>query len=234
MTKRLDGPLLDLGFPGREFFTGFPIGRDPGYVHFYDDFTYVALDATNLWTVVKDSSASVAIEADTLNGRLKLTSQATTDDDGASIQGNEIWQPRVNKEIWVEAKLQVSDADDMDMFFGLTENFAASPEAALTASNRIGFQIDDGDATILCKTEASDEEDSVSSGVDAADATDVTLGIHVVGTSRVDFYVDRSRVTRVTTNIPTALMALAAMEISGSATGTKSMSIDYIIAAMTR
>jgi len=37
-----------------------------------------------------------------------------------------------------------------------------------------------------------------------------------------------------TTNVPTALLTPAAVEVSGDATGTKSMSVDYIMAAVDR
>ena len=40
------------------------IGTWPDQTRFMDDFTGVTLDATNDWTVVKDSSASVALQAD--------------------------------------------------------------------------------------------------------------------------------------------------------------------------
>ena len=44
------------------------------------------------WVVVKDSGATVAIAADVHNGVLVITSAATTDNDGGSIQANEIFQ----------------------------------------------------------------------------------------------------------------------------------------------
>ena len=58
---------------------------------YMDDFTGVTLDNTNDWTVVKDSGASAAIAADVVGGAVTLSSTATTDNDGASIQGNEIF-----------------------------------------------------------------------------------------------------------------------------------------------
>jgi len=207
-----------------------------------DDFTGVTLDATNDWTVVKDSSATVALQADALNGVVDLTSQATTDDDGSSIQGNEIWglPSTAGEKLYFEARFQMSDVDQMDMFIGVCENFATNPENIFTASNRIGFQIDDGDATPHLITESSDSEtDTTLSGTtyDLSDATDVTVSfVATKGTSTdvVDFYINRTKVGSHTTNVPTANMTQAAAEISGNATGTKSMSIDYIMVAQDR
>ena len=218
------------------------IGTWPDQTRYMDDFTGVTLDATNDWTVVKDSSATVALQADALNGVVDLTSQATTDDDGSSIQGNEIWglPSTAGEKLYFEARFQMSDVDQMDMFIGVCENFATNPENIFTASNRIGFQIDDGDATPHLITESSDSEtDTTLSGTtyDLSDATDVTVSfVATKGTSTdvVDFYINRTKVGSHTTNVPTANMTQAAAEISGNATGTKSMSIDYIMVAQDR
>ncbi len=77
--------------PARASLEGLNIAAWPDQVVYMDDFTGVALDSTNDWTVVKDSSAAAAILADTVGGVVKLSSQATTDNDGASIPGNEIF-----------------------------------------------------------------------------------------------------------------------------------------------
>lgn len=203
-------------------------------IRVFDDFTAVAVDSTNAWTVVKDSSASVAIVADTAGGEIALTSAATTDNDGASIQGNEIFLPAAGKNIWFEARVKMSSVADMDAFVGLSQNFATNPEAVLTASNRIGFQINDGDASILCKTEAADSETSTDSGVDGVDATYIRLGFLVRGTTGVEFYVNRQLVATHSTNIPTTELAIALFELSGSVTGTRSLTCDYVWAEANR
>ena len=218
------------------------IGAWPDQTRFMDDFTGILLDATNDWTVVKDSGASAALQADALNGVVDLTSAATTDNDGCSIQGNEIWglPSTAGQRLYFEARFQMSDVDQMDMFIGVCENFATNPEAIFTASNRIGFQIDDGDATPHLITESSDSEtDTTLSGTtyDLSDATDVTVSfVATKGTTtdKVRFYINRTLVGTHTTNVPTANMTQAAAEVSGNATGTKSMSVDYIMVAQDR
>ena len=218
------------------------IGTWPDQTRYMDDFTGVTFDATNDWTVVKDTSAAVAIQADALNGVVDLTSQATTDNDGSSIQGNEIWglPSTAGQKLYFEARFQMSDADQMDMYIGLSENFVTNPENVLTAANRIGFRITDGDATPTLITESSGSETSttdLSSTYDFSDATNVTVSfVATKGTStdNVRFYIDRTLVGTHATNVPTANLTAAAMELSGNATGTKSMSIDYIMVAQDR
>ncbi len=77
------GPVL---YSGKGQITGswgtdLPIAVNLDVFQLFDDFTNVALDATNAWTVVKDSGASAGIGADIVGGVLDLTSAATTDDD---------------------------------------------------------------------------------------------------------------------------------------------------------
>ena len=231
------GPVTHSGFPGsRKWHKDLPIANDPDYLVLMDDFQWIGVDSATAykWTVVKDSSATVAITADTANGLLAMTSAATTDDDGSSIQGNEIFLPAANRTIWFETKLQSSDADQQDIVAGLTVNFATNPEAALTAANRICFQVNDGGGSILCKTESGGTETSTDSGVDLADATDAVLGLRVQGTGKVEFFVNRALVATHTTNIPTTEMCVSLMQLSGVATGTQSMSVDYVFAAQTR
>ena len=207
---------------------------DADVVTLLDDFVGVALDSTNDWTVVKDSGASAAIGADVLNGVLELTSAATTDNDGASVQGNEIFAVSTDKYVWFETRIKCNDADQTDICVGLTVNFATNPEAMLTAADRIVFQVDDGDASILCKTESGGTETSTDSGIDLADDTYVKLGFRAWGTGQVEFFVNRALVATHTTNIPTTDLTVAAMSLSGSATGTRKTSVDYLLVSATR
>lgn len=232
---RLTGPLLDTGRgTNRGWFAEFPLTLNPDYVVVFDDFTGAVFNATDTWTVVKDASASVAIEADAAGGRALLSSAATTENDGASIQGNEIFKPTAGKRIWFETRLKMATAAQIDLFVGLSVNFATDPEAVLAAAARIGFQIDDGGASILCKTEDGGTETSTDSTIDAVDATDIVLGFLVIGTTEVRFYVNDVLKATHTTNIPDEELALALGHISGQATGTQTVSCDYLFCAATR
>jgi hypothetical protein len=105
----------------------------------------------------------------------------------------------------------------------------------LTAADRIVFQVDDGNASILCKTEKNGTETSTDSGVDLADNTYAVLSFQVSGTGSVTFFVNGRQVAQHSTNIPDdENLAVAAMSLSGSASGTRATTLDYIIAAETR
>jgi len=237
MAVHFTGPVLFTGknSPGA-WWTNQPVSNNTDYVSYMDDFTGIALDGTNDWNIsVKDSGAATAIVADTLNGEIAITSAATTDDDGGSIQGNEIFKVQTDKNIWFETKIKCNDADQTDICVGLTVNFVTNPENMLTAADRIVFQVNDGDASILCKTEKNGTETSTDSLIDLADSTYVTLGFLANSTGEVQFFVDRNLVATHTTNIPDdEELAIAAMSVSGSATGTRVTTIDYLFCAADR
>lgn len=229
------GPVLLSGAGSLRTLKDIPVAVNTDYLVKFDDFDQVAIDLTNDWTEVKDTGASVALAADTVGGRVLLTSAATTDNDGASIQGNEIFAVASGRTIWFETKFQCNDADQTDLCFGLTVNFATNPEAMLAAADRIVFQVNDGDASILCKTEKNGTETSTDSGVDLEDSTDIRLGFRVESTGVVYFYINQSLVATHTTNIPDdENLTVAAMSVSGSNVGTRATSIDYILAAQSR
>ena len=244
MATHFKGPILYSS--ARKGLENLQVGVWTNQAVFLDDFTGIVLDATNDWTVVKDSSATVAITADAATGVLALTSAATTDNDGASIQGNEIFQlpTTAGEKLYFEARFSIastagSSVGQMDVWVGLTENFATHPENAFLATNRIGFQLDDGSSLtrLISESGGTETETELASTYNLVDDTYVTLGfIATKGTSTdtVQYYHNRKLVGTHTTNIPTALLTPAMVEITGDATGTKSMSVDYIMAAVDR
>lgn len=238
MATHFTGPILFAGKDGqRKWFSELPIDKNPDYVVYMDDFTGVAFDDTNDWTVVKDSGASVGIAADVVGGAITMSSAATTDNDGSSIQGNEVFAVEAGRDIWFETKLTPTDAegDAMDLCVGLTVNFSTNPEAMLTAADRIVFQVDDGDSVIDCITEKNGTATSTATDVEIVSGTAVTLGFHVKSTGAVEFFINRNLVATHATNIPDdENLAMGVMQLSGSSTGTKSISVDYVFAAQTR
>ena len=233
MATHHNTPVLYSGYAsGFKDLRELPISINPDYYCIEDDFVY-ELDTG--WVVVKDSGATVAIVADTIGGELAITSTATTDNDGGSVQGNEIFAVATGKDMFFQTRIKNSDVDQSDICVGFTLNFATNPENMLTATDRIVFQVDDGDASILCKTEKDGTETSTDSGIDMVDDTYVKLGISCSGTGTVEFFVNDKLVATHSTNIPDdENLAIAAMSLSGSASGTRVTTIDYLMGARTR
>jgi len=238
MPTHYSGPLLYDGRNKTPYFNGnedMPVSINTSMFTLMDDFAFVSVDATNDWTVVKDASATVTIVADTVGGELALTSAATTDNDGASIQGNEIFAVTSGKPLYFQTRIKNNKVNESEICVGFTVNFATNPEAMLAAADRICFQVDDGNASVLCKTEKGGVETSTDSGFDMVNYAYVILGIQVVSASTVNFYINGGLVATHTTNIPnTENLAVAAMSISGDNLGTRVTTLDYILAAAAR
>ncbi len=232
--SHLSGPnLFGGGELDRRWYQNRPTHGDPDYVHFFEDFTGIAINLTNDWTQVEDSNASQEIEADTEGGRLLMQTSANIDE-GTSIQGNEIFRVAASREIWFETKINLLDATESEYCSGLTINFATDPEAILAAADRIVFEKLDGNDDIICVTEFSGTETRVDSQIDIVAATDIVLGFRVIDTGTVLFYVDRVLVATHTTNIVTDQnLAVAAYVLAGDAAGT-TLAIDYLSVTMTR
>ena len=233
MATHHNTPVLYSGYAaGYKDLREMPMSINPDYFCLEDDFVY-ELDTG--WTVVKDSGAAVAIVADTVGGELAITSTATTDNDGGSVQGNEIFAVAADKNMFFQTRIKNNDVDQSDICVGFTVNFATNPEAMLTAADRIVFQVDDGDASINCITEKDGTATTTDSGIDMADDTYIKLGIACSGTGKVEFFINDKLVATHSTNIPDdENLAIAAMSLSGSASGTRATTIDYLMGARTR
>ena len=216
----------------------------PDQFHYMDDFNTGAVDETNNWTIIKDTGAAVAV-GDSATGELTLTSTATTDDDGASIQQKlETFSTPsiVGDSVWVETRIKNSTVAQSDLIVGLTETFTTNPEAMFASSNLIAFVLTDGSAVIGGATEAADTATLVTLDTTLSTLTDdtfVTLGFKFTKgdtTDRVEFYINRKFAGVSTTNIPasTVLLKLGVASISGDATGTRVTTLDYIMGSQDR
>lgn len=242
--SRSIGPFLNRDLGGfdrpRSIFSGLPIGID-GYLDYcidFDDFNRSLSDQTNDWITIIDTSCTALMgTGDVENGALTLLSAATTDDVGASIQRAEtVFLCKAGKQLWFEAMVKASDADQHDMFVGLCDNHATDPEACVVGGvARVGFELVDGAADILCVIDDDTTATKTDSGKDMADDTYVRLGFRT-DNSAIRYYVDRTLV--LTTTIPAAIAAVTLgptfFNLSGNATGTHSAKIDYIFAAQKR
>ena len=216
----------------------------PDQFHYMDDFNTGAVDETNDWTIIKDTGAAVAV-GDSATGELTLTSTATTDDDGASIQQKlETFSTPsiVGDSVWVETRIKNSTVAQSDLIVGLTETFTTNPEAMFASSNLIAFVLTDGSAVIGGATEAADTATLVTLDTTLSTLTDdtfVTLGFKFTKgntTDKVEFYINRKFAGVSTTNIPasTVLLKLGVASISGDATGTRVTTLDYIMGSQDR
>lgn len=240
--RGLSGPLLNRDHGGfdrpRSLFSNMPMSsHEMDYLVDMDDFKGAAINLTNDWIDIKTASASAPVLSSEENGAVTLGSQATTDDSGTSIQRTiKPFLIKAGKKLWFEARVKVSVAADCDMFVGLAETFAATPEASIAATTaRVGFELVDGSAILQTSVCDNTSNSRVSAAVSAADDTYIRLGFRTDGAS-IRFYVNRALVG--TASLPTAIAALgmgpAFFGMSGSATGTMTRKMDYFYAVQER
>jgi hypothetical protein len=190
---------------------------------------------TMSFDIIKDASASAICEADQPNGVLLMSSAATTNDDGNLVQSlNEFVRPTAGKRFAMEVRVKASDADQADLFFGLAQRAATNPENTLAASNRIGFQVNDENASILLTSEAADIATTKDSEQDLADDTYRVLGLSYNGAGKLDFHIDQSPVGTIESNVPATELAIALFNLSGNNTGTHTARVDYVTVVVER
>lgn len=230
MPTRLQGPLLntELARGEREWFSNMPLSSSPDYCVYFNDFLaaqdYAAADWVITTTEAGAGDATEALAADERFGALLITND-DADNDLDSLQlTEESWKLEAGERLWLEFRAKVSDADQCDLFLGLN----ITDTTALDTSDRVGFQIDDGNASILCKTEKDSTETSTDSGLDAADNTYVKLGIYWDGISAVKFFVNRALVATHTSNVPDDENLCVTMLLQNGEAAAKTLTVDYI------
>lgn len=233
-------PLVYKNGPGETTWVNdMPAQTNPNYVVFSTDFfTAGDYDTTNVWNQVKDAGAAVAIVADALNGQIAITSTATTDADGGYFGlKQENFYLTQGKKLWFSARFKGSSVADMDLWVGLSEAVATNPENVVAdTTHRVGFELIDGSAILQAKTSDGTAASAVSTGITTTDDTFVKVDFMWDGYSSVKFYVNNALVATKTTNLPAATdkMCPGFFELSGSITGTRSATLDYLLVVVER
>lgn len=229
MSSSFTGPLLNAQKTNgaREWYSKKPMDNDPDYPSYWNDFLtaqdYAASDWVVTTTEAGAGAATEALAADEKFGALLITNDDADNDLDSLQHTEETWTMEIGKRTWFETKLKVDDADLVDFFVG----FGITDTAPLDTSDRAGFQIDTTNASILCKSEKNGTETSTDSGQDAADDTYVQLGMYWDGISKLEYYVNRSKVATHTTDIPDDENMTLTIHLQNGSAVARSCTIDY-------
>lgn len=230
------GPLVEAEVTSsvREWFTNLPASSNPDYFVYFNDFLetgdYAATDWVVTTTEAGAGSATEALAADEKGGALLITNDAADNDLDALQHNEEVFSLTSGKRCWFETRLKVSSAADCDLFVGL----AITDTTVLDTSDRVGFQIDDGDASIRALCEKNSVESSNDTGVDAVDATYIRLGFYYDGQGTVRFFVDRALEATINTNVPDDENLCLTFHIQNGSAVARTLTIDYLFACQER
>lgn len=218
----------------RAWFSDLPLGGGPELCVHWNDFIrttdYDASDWTITTTEAGSGAATEALAGDEKYGALVILND-NADNDVDSLQMNEEnWILESGKQVWLEMRAKVADADESDMFIGL----AITDTTPRDASDRIGFALADGSAALKCESVKNTTATTSTSIATVADDTYLVLGFHWNGVNKVEWFVNRSLVATHTANLPDDENLAVTFNLQNGAASANSLTVDYIYVAQER
>lgn len=216
------------------FWGTFGDGSPTKYHQYFNDFdTYAAADWSITTVEAGAGSASEAV-TDYDGGALLITNDDADNDRDVFFLAGESFKFVAGKKLWFEAKFQVSDATQSDVFMGLSISTATDP-VGTAPTDGVFFRKDDGD-TNLDFVVTKDSTATTSTAIDTlADATDITVSFYYNGVDNIAVWTDGALVDNVAvTNLPDDEILAAFFAIQNGEAVAKTMTIDYIHVAKER
>ena len=206
------------------------------YSYVNDFFIYTAGDWTITTTEGGSGNASEALTSVAGGALLVTNDDADNDADFFNLKG-ESFAYSSTKNMFFKARFKVSDATQSDIVMGLQ----ITDTTPLDVSVGIFFQKDDGDANLDFHIEKDNSATTDSAISTLSDDTFVTVAFHYnpngnAGSGSFSLYVDDSKVAEQTTltNVPDDEELTVSFGIQNGAAAAKTMTVDYIIAAVER
>ena len=203
--------------------------------------------ASGPWIGTALASGTTAF-TDAVGGTVILSGAATTDNSGSQIQHDlGVWAAQASKDMAFYVRFKLSNATDSHFFAGIattdtTAMDGADGTAALTGvvADAIGFFKADDAATLAL---VGDNASAITFTTSAGTLTDNTYvemefvyrATATAGSGTFYIYKDRVAIGQAsTTALPTTTLALLLSQVSGTATGTVSATVDALWMAMDR
>ena len=219
------------------------------YFGLFDDFMAVSgvtdLTQDDNFTAAGTSPA-VTLDNAEVGGAVKIVAGTADDDVARLFAVNCPFELDASnaRQVWMEARLKLSDVDATGFFFGLAGVGTSGDdnvETAILAStpslaDGVGFQIVDGTAaeTIATITAVGDAETVTQSDVTLTDGTYVILSMYFDG-STAHFYINGELKLSTSSNLPTDGTNIAPhIEFIQQTGDSDSLHVDYVNYCMER
>ena len=192
--------------------------------------TAAAMAANNPEWVITHTSAgtgmSIVQAADMKGGWMDL-SPASNDNDGINMQhANESFRVEANSWMYFGCRYKVSEATQDDFLIGLCEQDVS---VLTNTSHGIYFKKIDGETKLYCATVRDETTDKTLIATTGFAADTVYIDEFIVkSTGSVEFWHNGSTVGKYTTPIPSTDLAVTIAFLTGAATSTEDMYIDWI------
>jgi hypothetical protein len=193
---------------------------------YFNDFdVYAAGD----WTITQTSTSAAALA--NIDGGALTISNGTADDSISVYQlANESFKFQAGKKLWFKARFQVSDATDSDVLIGL----AITDTTPLDATDGVFFLKSDNSAVCSLKV-VKNSTATTTTAATLVSATMVTLGYYYNGVDEIQIFVNDVQVgTSAVTNLPDDEELAVIFAVQNGAAASKTMTVDYILAAKER
>lgn len=218
---------------------------DPTKVYtFFEDFSqyYEATDVP--WVDTFVNSSSIAALADEPFGAVKITN-TTTDNDAAQIQWHtENFTIASGKKAWFKARVKVNEVIECDYVIGLAvlDTTLQGSVSGAGVTDGIFFNKDDGDTQIdfQCQKNATTGQLRKANVATAVADTYMIYGFEFDGVRYIKVFIDDKQVHTLdltatsSTYLPDTPITVSFSIIQGEATNAKTMTIDYVFAAIER
>jgi len=187
----------------------FPVNPLVPILKRFSFFTAYDVNTTNVWDETNSGSGTGLACQDGRGGAAKVVN-AASDNNYYFYEGKYKNATLENaKNTWLIGEIAVKTAVSAEIFFGLCA--AISGTLFDNRADAIGFYSDpDNDASGLLRVECSKDSTATqaSTGISMADATTIRLGIAIGGAGQVAFSVNDVVKKGMSTNIPTANLAV--------------------------
>lgn len=220
--------------------------QDPTKIcsYFNDFFEFMSTD-TLLWTVTKVGTGTIAL-TDGSFGELLLTNSAADNDAINVNKVGEFFRPVSGKKMWMKARFKVSDATESDFAIGL----AITDTTMITAgggangdgcTDGIFFSKDDGDTALDFQTQLDTTTgQNRATAIATVGTAYMTVGFEYDGKRTIEYYVNDVKKGSLTTDdgagnsyLPDTDLTIA-FNITNGTNAAKTMTVDYIYAAIER
>ena len=210
-----------------------PYPSDQTYYMYHNDFmTYNSGDWTVTTTEAGTGSASEAITSGA-GGQLLLTNAAGDNDlDFLQLKG-ESFKLSTSKRAYFSARFKVSDVDQSDFVIGL----GITDTTPLDTTDGVFFISADGDAGLDFLIEKDNTNTSTEDVATMSDDTFITVTFYIDPdrTSQVYYSINNAEPVGVTNaNLPDDEELTVSFGIQNGEAAAKTMTIDYVVAAVER